>query len=73
MVASVGMPVPTSEIVRAVAVLGPHATARTVAGAVGMEESALRERCAAEGIDLLGLDRPTGALPCRDLGSRQDA
>jgi len=60
--------VPTSEIVRAVAVLGPHATVRTVAAAVGMDAAALRDWCANEGIDLLGADRRVGAAAARSGG-----
>lgn len=41
---------PTSEIERAAAVLGPHASLRTVARALGMEAPALKQRCADEGI-----------------------
>lgn len=53
--------VPTSEIERAATVLGPHATLRTVASAVGMEITALRERCLNEGIRLLGFGERAAA------------
>ncbi len=70
--------VPTSEIERAAAVLGPHATLRTVATAVGMETSALKQRCVEEGIRILATTEhhaPAAARwpSDRDVGSTSNA
>ncbi|MEO5678740.1 MAG: hypothetical protein ABIS47_03635 [Acidimicrobiales bacterium] len=55
-----------SEIIRAVLVLGPHATVRNIAAAVGMDPATLGQRCADEGIDM------DGAVAWRSAGTQAD-